>query len=258
MKTASCLTVATVTLMGLTSLCMDSAHAQDIDASKPTNFYPLLDNSVEYNARDTGGNLFGYRAQIIYPPSDAHLFLAEVPLLYNDASEKFGVGDLRLRYFFLPYKDYDKFFGAFGPSVDISAPTGSFENGLGSNSWVVAPGATAGFMFADWIQSFLIVSYQYVSKPTSDLVPDEQKRTRHGLTIQALTSVVFSDKFFMQITPIYSMGDFTEEKNDRYIQEVMASYALTPTLQASAFWRGVFADKNHTFRVGLTVFFVGS
>ena len=45
----------------------------EIDASKPTNFYTLLDNSLEYNSRDMGGNLIGYRAQLIYPPSQEHL-----------------------------------------------------------------------------------------------------------------------------------------------------------------------------------------
>ena len=116
---ASCLIALLV--FGVTGVSV----AQEVDASKPTNFYPLLDNSLEYNARETGGNLMGYRAQLIYPPSDKHLFLFEVPLLYNDGTEKFGIGDLRGRYFFLPYKNYDKFFGAFGPSLDVFAPTGS-------------------------------------------------------------------------------------------------------------------------------------
>ena len=98
------------------------AKAQEIDASKPTNFYPLLDNSLEYNKRESGGNLFGYRAQLIYPPSEAHLFLFEAPLLYNTMTEKFGLGDLRARYFFLPYKNYDKLFGAFGPSSMFLCP----------------------------------------------------------------------------------------------------------------------------------------
>lgn len=42
-----------------------AAQEQKIDSSKPTNFYPLLDNSFEYNSRDEGGNLAGYRAQFI-------------------------------------------------------------------------------------------------------------------------------------------------------------------------------------------------
>jgi len=35
-----------------------------------------------------------------------------------------------------------------------------------------------------------------------------------------------------------------------------AQYVLSPTLQVSAFWREIFADENHTFRLGLVVFFI--
>ena len=228
-------------------------QAQEIDASKPTNFYPLLDNSIEYNSRETGGSLFGYRAQLIYPPSEAHLFLTEVPLLYNDKSGKFGLGDLRLRYFYLPYKNYDNFIGAFGPSIDIFAPTGSFEDGLGSSSWVLTPGVMGGLMLAEWIQAFVVVSYQYTGKRT-DAIPESQKKERSGITFQSITPVVFSDKFFAQVTPIYALNDLDDSSSNRYIQEVLLQYAITPTLQASAFWRGVFEDNDHTFRMGLTFF----
>jgi len=251
-------TYLAVALLGFPCLAVGTARAQEVDASKPTNFYPTLDNSLEYNARDAGGNLMGYRAQLIYPPSDKHLFLFEVPLLYNDATEKFGVGDLRGRYFFLPYKNYDTFLGAFGPSVDIFAPTGSYPNGLGSSSWSISPGLTAGLMIADWIQAFPIVSYVYASKPTTDAIPEAQKRDRHGLSIQAVIPVVFSPKVFSQITPVYSVSDFKDGSLNRYVQEVLVAYSLTPTLQTSVFWRGNFKDKDHTFRAGVTVFFVGS
>ncbi len=231
--------------------------AQEVDASKPTNFYPMLDNSGEFNKRDTGGNLVGFRASLTYPPNEAHLFLIELPLQYNRQSEKFGVGDMRVRYFFLPYKNYDQVVGAFGVSVDITAPTGSFANGLGSSAWSIAPGVTVGLMLADWIQTFPIVSYSLGTKPTTSLIADAQKRVTHGITIQSLTPVVLSDRFFVQITPIWSLGDVKRIETSRYIQEANAAFSLTPTLQLTGFWRGIFKDKNHTFRVGLTVFFVG-
>jgi hypothetical protein len=229
----------------------------EIDASKPTNFYPLLGNNLEYNARESGGDLWGYRAEFIYPPSEALLFLAELPLLYNTSTEKFGLGDSRLRAFWLPYKNYDNFFGAFGPSLDLTMPTGSFEDGLGSSAWTASLGVTGALMLADWIQTFPIVSYQYTGQPTTDLIPDEFKSEQHGITIQSITPIVFSEKLFSQITPIWSLSDFKDEKTSRYIQEVLLAYSITPTLQASAFWRGVFADDNHVIRLGLTVFFVG-
>jgi len=252
------LLAAAVTAVAFGTTTVRPASAQEVDASKPTNFYPLLDNSLEVNSRDAGGNLMGYRAQLMYPPSEAHLLLFEVPLLYNSETKKSGIGDLRGRYFFLPYKNYDKFLGAFGPSIDVFAPTGSFEDGLGSSRWSLSPGLTAGLMIADWIQAFPIISYVYASKPTTDLIPEDQKRETHGLSLQAIIPVVFTEKFFAQITPVYSLNDFTDAKQDRYVQEVLLSYAIASTLQTSAFWRGNFKDKDHTFRVGVTVFFVGS
>ena len=230
-------------------------HAPQVrDASKPTNFYTLLDNSLEFNSRDAGGNLLGYRAQLIYPPSDQHLFLGEIPLLYNDMSEAFGLGDIRLRYFYLPYKDYSQFFGAFGPSIDIFAPTGSFKDGLGTSSWSITPGVMGALMFEEWIQAFVILSYQYTGKPTTDLIPEAQKKNRSGITLQSITPIVFSEEFFIQVTPVYAINDLDDSSSGRYIQEFLAQYALTPTLQVSAFWRGVFQDNDHTLRAGLVVF----
>ena len=229
------------------------AQEQEIDASKPTNFYSFIDNTLEYQTSDNQ-NIYGYRGNITLAPAEEHLVLAEVPLLYNDRTSKFGLGDIRVRYFWLPYKNYDNFIGAFGPSIDIFAPTGSFEDGLGSSSWVLSPGVTVGLMAADWIQFFPILSYQYVSKPTSDLIPDAEKKTRHGLTFQVLTTVVFCPEFFMQFTPIFSKNDFDNEKADRFAQEVFASYSIQPKMQLTGFFRGNFEDEVYTYRLGLTVF----
>ena len=77
----------------------------EIDASKPTNFYSLLDNTLELSSCPNE-NTMGYRGKLMFAPSEAHLILGEVPLLYNSRTEKFDLGDLRVRYFFLPYKNY--------------------------------------------------------------------------------------------------------------------------------------------------------
>jgi hypothetical protein len=229
------------------------AQDQEIDASKPTNFYSFIDNTLEYQTSDNQ-NIYGYRGNLTLAPAEEHLVLAEIPLLYNDRTSKFGLGDIRVRYFWLPYKNYDEFVGAFGPSIDIFAPTGSYEDGLGTSSWVISPGVTVGLMAADWIQFFPVLSYQYVSKQTSDLIPDDQKKTRYGLTFQVLTSVVFGPNFFMQFTPIISMNDFDEEKQDRFVQEIFASYSIQPTIQLTGFFRGNFEDQVYTYRLGLVLY----
>ena len=230
------------------------AQEEKIDASKPTNFYTQLYNHLEYDKRKTGGDVMGYRAEFNFAPSESHLILAELPFLYHNGTEKAGIGDFRARYFYLPYKNYDKFFGAFGPSVDVFAPTGSFENGLGSGRWLIQPGVTVGLMAADWIQLFPILSYQYTSKPVTDMIPEIARMEQHGVSFQIITPIIFSDKFFMQVTPIYTASNFTVERVDRYIQELIAQYAITEKLQVSAFYRGVFKDENHTVRLALVVF----
>ena len=224
-----------------------------IDASKPTNFYSMLDNTLELSSRPNE-NVIGYRGKIMLAPSEAHLILGEVPLLYNDRTEKLGIGDVRVRYFYLPYKNYENFVGAFGPSVDIFMPTGNFENGLGSSRWVVSPGFTVGLMVSEKIQFFPILSYQYAGKPTGDAIPEDSKEETHGITFQVITPIVFSDKFFIQITPIYQMNNISDEKTDRYIQELFASYALKEKMQFTVFYNGNFTDEIHTLSVGLTVF----
>ena len=241
-------------LMSILSLDVIAQEEQAIDASKPTNFYTQLINNLEYTSRPVGGNMLGYRAEILFAPSEAHLILGELPLLYNDRTEKFGLGDLRVRYFWLPYKNYDKFFGAFGPSVDIFAPTGSFKDGLGTSSWVIVPGFTVGLMAAEWIQFFPILSYQYISKPTTDAIPEAQKESKNGITFQVITPVIFSDKFFMQITPIYRASDLGDERQDRFVQELFAQYAASAKVQLSGFFSGNFQDDTYSVRLGLVVF----
>lgn len=230
------------------------AAAQEIDTSKPTNFYSSIDNTFEYTDGQRA-NVYGYRGNLTMALSAKHLLLAEIPLLFNDRTEKFGLGDIRARYFFLPYKNYDNLLGAFGPSVDVFAPTGSFEDGLGSSSWVVSPGVTIGIMAADWIQFFPILSYQYTSEPTADGFPPERKKALHGGTFQVLVPVVFSPEFFMQFTPIYAVGDFANPTSDGFTQEILAAYTLSPKIQVTGFFRRNFDDEVNTFRGGVTLFF---
>ncbi len=230
------------------------AQDEEIDASKPTNFYSQVFNHLEYNSRKSGGDITGYRAEGVFSPSEEHLILAEIPLLYNTESQKFGLGDFRARYFYLPYKNYEKLVGAFGPSIDIFAPTGSYENGLGSSSWLIQPGITVGLMLADWIQMFPILSYQYTSKPGTSQIAESAKAAQHGLSFQIITPIVFSEKFFVQVTPIYTASNISDVQVDRYIQEIMAQYAFSPKIQGSLFYRGVFKDEDHTVRLGLVVY----
>ncbi len=244
--------------ISLSTIAVSNLSAQEedepeLDISKPTNFYTFLDNNLETTFTD-GANIYGYRANLTLSIDERNLMLIEAPLLYNDASKTFGIGDLRTRYFYLPYKDYSKLFGAFGPSVDIFIPTGNAENGLGSGRWVIAPGVTAGLMVSETIQFFPVLSYQYVSKSNLDSIPDSENESLNGVSFQVITPIVISERFFTQITPVLALNDFREDDSFRYSQEVLLSYGIKPTLWANLFYRGTFEDDIHTIRLGITIY----
>lgn len=247
--------VSLMTILAGSMLSAPALAQNPIDSSKPTNFYSLVENNLEFRRVDASTNLWGYRGNFTFALNEANLLLAEVPILHNTRTDKTGIGDLRARYFYLPYKDYAKFFGAFGPSVDVFMPTGDFDDGLGSSSWIFSPGVTVGLMLADWIQAFPILSYTYTSKPGASSIPNAQKSDKHGLSLQAIVPIVFSETFFVQFTPKFDAADIGDKSGNRYVQELLAVYSLTPTLQLSGFWGTVFEDDDHTFRVGLTTFF---
>ena len=229
-------------------------EVQEIDASKPTNFYSFLNNSLEFTSRQNKGNLVGYRAGITYSPSERHLILGEVPLLYNIKREKFGFGDIRVRYFYLPYKNYEKFIGALGPSIDIIAPVGNTSNGIGAGRWIIAPGVATALMFADWVQVFPVLSYQYMSKP---VIKDtlEVNDPINGITLQFISVFALSPKAFVAVTPIFNEHFLAGTNSFSYIQEVSFGYMVAPKGQISAYLKGDFKDKLYQMSVGYTVFF---
>lgn len=240
-----------IILSALTTLAQQEPA---IDASKPTNFYSYLNNSLEFISREKNGNLVGYRAGITYSPSERHLILGEVPLQYNIQRGKFGLGDIRARYFYLPYKDYEKFIGAFGPSIDIIAPTGTSSNGIGTGRWIIAPGLATALMFADWVQVFPVLSYQYMSKPVSG-DSTVVKDPINGITLQFISVFALSQKAFVAVTPTFNEHFLAGTSSFSYIQELSFGYMVAPKGQISAYLKGDFKDNLYQMSVGYTVFF---
>lgn len=233
---------------------LQAQQEQTIDASKPTNFYSNLNNSLEFLSTKKRGNLIGYRANITYSPSERHLILGEVPLQYNFQKGKFGLGDVRARYFYLPYKNYEKLFGAFGPSIDIIAPTGSVPNEIGGGRWIIAPGLASALMFTEWFQVFPVLSYQYLSKPISSDT-SAVNNPINGITLQFISVLALSEKAFIAITPTFNQRYLNGTGTFSYIQELSFGYMVSPKGQLSAYLKGDFKDELYQASVGYTVFF---
>src|SRR5204863_8132116 len=144
-----------------------------------TNFYDRLTNSFEYNYLNSGRRSYGYRANLVWAShKQRHSAQLEIPLLYATSSKKFGLSDLRIRYYWLPYKNYSKKPGAFGFAFDSYLPTGSSKDGLGRGRWIVAAGLSTAFVFGKF-SSFPIVSYLYSSEVMSGKV-SQGSEALHG------------------------------------------------------------------------------
>lgn len=227
---------------------------EEIDPSKPTNFYTQIFSNFEYSSRKDH-NLYGYRGNAqLATSSGKHLLLVEVPLLYNDATEKFGVSDIRFRYFGIAYKDYSKFFGVVAPSLDLFIPSGKIENGLGTDRWRVSPGVAVGLMIAPWIQAFPVVSYQFQSKTATD-VPGVENKVEHGFTIQSITPIKLGKNTTLEVNPWLMINNVDQPEKDDFIMINRFYTVVKSKYQIGAFNQYHFNAKINTFRV-FFVFFI--
>jgi len=245
-------------LMSISSIKAQDSTAnkvEEIDPAKPTNFYTQVNVAAEYSF-GKGDELVGTRISGQYTFNPNNLVLFELPLLYNIDRKAGGLGDIRLRYFGIIKKDYNKTFpkvATVAPTLDVVLPTGSFKNGTGSSSLVLAPGLVWGYFFNAKTQVFPIISYQYIGKPGSDLVPKELRYDKHGLTFQAIGNYSFSKKTFLQITPIYAINDLSRG-GDAFTTEVKLSNLPTPKSKIQLFIRQEFARKQTTINLGYTLY----
>jgi len=250
-------------LLALLLISFSSINAQDstgkkveeIDPAKPTNFYTQVNLAAEYSF-GKADELIGTRISGQYTFNPNNLVLFELPLLYNTDRKAGGLGDIRLRYFGIIKKDYNKTFpkvATVAPTLDVVLPTGSFKNGLGSSSLVVAPGLVWGYFFNAKTQVFPIVSYQYIRKPGSDLVPEDLRYDKHGLTLQAIANYSFNKKTFLQVTPIYAINDLSRG-GDAFTAELKLSNLPTTKSKIQLFIRQEFTRKQTTINAGYTVY----
>ena len=229
---------------------------QEIDNSKPTNLYSQLDNFLEFTT-NPNYRTFGYNPRLTYAASDKISFVLETPFKYHDQTKKFGPGDFRLRSFYVPYKNYNNLLGSFGASIDVFAPTGKYEHGLGSSSWRISPGIIVGFILneSQTISIFPNLSYTYTSNPTSPEVPVHLNEADHGMTFQLINSFILSKNAFLLVTPIYDIKDLGDSKEDEFILEIEPVFNIfNGNFQAGIFYRGAFASKTHTYSLYFTVF----
>lgn len=231
-------------------------YAQDknkkIDASKPTNLYTQFNLNAEYTDANSY-KLYGVRTNIQYAFNPDNLLLVEVPLLRNSLTEKTGLGDIRFRYFNVPKRNLSKNITAMVLGLDVTVPTGKYEDGLGLKSWSIAPTFIVGIMLTPKIFLFPGVSYIHKTKPDINNVTTYSS---NGIGLQTNMSIVFYPKLFLFVNPIVTLLNTNDIWKDIWQLESNLNYMVTPNkLKLNATYLPNFTSKTHTFRIGITFYF---
>ena len=227
-----------------------------IDPSRPTNQYTRLSNNVEYNFLKAGKRTYGYRANFIWAsPRQHHSLYMELPLLYSTFSKKFGLSDMRFRYYWVPYKNYTKKPGAFGFAIDSYVPTGKLDDGLGRNRWIIATGLSTAFVFGKF-STFPYAYYLYSSEIKSDKLSPAAKRSLHGYIIQSICVYKMNVHSYMDCTPIFIKNSYSNSGKDDFVLEGNYNYMVKQNkLQVGCFARRYFLGNSTTIRASMRVYF---
>jgi len=245
----------------LISISITTVNAQDegkkvVDASNPTNLYTQINTAFEYSSLKDGTNLYGMRANVQYSFDANNLVLAELPLLYNEATSAFGLSDVRVRYFTIVKRvmTADKFH-VMAPFVDITLPTGNFEDGLGSSSFVLSAGSVYGFAASKKIKLFPGLSVVHVTKPGTDLIPDASKFSSTGFSAQANVSISFNKSWFLFVNPVMTMLNTDGAWNETWSGDFNLNHMFIPNkILANIGYSPNFTNKANTVKLGVTFF----
>jgi hypothetical protein len=230
------------------------APKKNIDPSKPTNLYTQVNLNLEYQ-HGKQKNLYGTRVTVQYAVNPDNLFLIELPFLYNDVTSKFGVGDMRIRYFNAIKRNITKSFIAIAPFADISAPTGSYKNGLGTSSWSLGAGVVFGFVVSKKLSLFPGINYLHITKPNSDLISEANKFNSNGVGFQFNASYVINKQTFLFLNPIPVFINTNGNWQSSWTAECSFNRIIVPNkFKMNAGWYPNFTADVNTFRLGGTFF----
>lgn len=241
-------------ILFLFPLIIFSQDDTEIDPSKPTNLYTQVNANLEYTTTHKY-DLYGIRANIQYALNPDNLFLFEIPFLYNDSTKKFGMFDIRLRYFAVIKRNITKSFIALAPFIDITAPTGSFEPGLGQSVWSLAAGLVFGFAATKDMALFPGVSVIHITKPITDLIPEELKTTSTGIGFQFNLSYKFTKSIYVFINPTPLLLNTEGDWKVNWLGEFSLNNIFIPNkFKMNIFWLPNFTTDSHSLRLGGTLY----
>lgn len=237
------------------SLTATAQHKeQEIDPSKPTNMYTEVSVNLDYKKSDAE-NLYGVRGSISYAINPDNLLMAEIPIFRNDLTGKTGLSDIRVRYFTAVKRDISHTFIAVAPFLDVTMPTGNFENGLGTSSWSISAGSVVGLMFSDNFGLFPGVGIIHLTKPSTDLIPDDMKFTSTGVALQFNASYSFDKNTYVFVNPTPSIMSTNGIWKTYWAGEISLNRTFIPNkLLMNVYWGPNFTNKTNSYRLGATFY----
>ena len=255
-------TIFRISFIVCMSFCLLKSTAQittpagQIDPSKPTNQYTRLSNNLEYNFLKTGKGTYGYRANFIWASGrQHHSIYTELPLLYATSSKKFGISDMRFRYYWVPYKDYAKKPGALGFAIDSYVPTGKLDDGLGRGRWIFATGLSTAFVFGKF-STFPYVYYLYSSEIMSDKISASGRKALNGYIIQSICVYKIDKNSYVDCTPIFMKNSYSNAGKDDLVVEGNYLYMVKQNkMQVGCFARRYFYGNATTIRAAMRIYF---
>lgn len=207
MKSIVHIKMFTSLLLMIISLFIQQAKAQfrdepisEFDASDPATMrsrftadfesYFFVGEAKHYAMR------FGYDYGL---QNQKHLFGLSLPIVHAIYAADFGgyenttgVGDLKMRYMFVPYQE-DKVSGLQRVSayLELTAPTGESQLGRGAGTWVYRPGMIFTFRPSPFVAFYPEIKYQFSTQDANILsgdAPDPEDTDVDG----PISNLVFS------------------------------------------------------------------
>lgn len=230
----------------------DFSSSKKIDPSNAGNLYTQINTGLEYKHVHGAYNLYGMRVNGQYAFNPNNLLLFEVPVMYNDKTEKFGVSDLRVLYYSAVWRHPKSTFSFLIPFIDVTIPTGSYTHGLGSGRWTFTTGLITGVILNKRVSIFPGLGYIHSTKNRKDIPGDTRA---NGFSIQTNASVKLSRHSYVFINPIFAYIHSFHAWKANWSGELNYNYMIKPTFKINARWNPDFTNKSHLYRLGTTFYF---
>lgn len=160
---------------------MQSAPVSEFDASDPAIMKSRVTADFESYFFVAGARFYAMRFGYEYGlQNQKHLFGLSLPLVHNIYLADYGgyenttgVGDLKMRYMFVPLQKSDNSgLQQVSTYFEMTAPTGESELGRGTGTWVYKPGVIFTFRPNPFVAFYPEIKYSFSTKEANSLGGD--------------------------------------------------------------------------------------